>query len=127
MALSDDFFKEFAITLTTAIGISLFVSLTLTPMMCAHLLKGIKPKAQSHLRGFGKLIFRLQQGYSVTLQAALRHKRWIMAIFYYHLRTECLFIYQCAENLLSRSRYRSFNGICTCRPKYFIPIDERKK
>ncbi|WP_177332679.1 efflux RND transporter permease subunit, partial [Klebsiella quasipneumoniae] len=29
-------FKEFAITLTTAIGISLFVSLTLTPMMRAH-------------------------------------------------------------------------------------------
>ena len=39
------FLKEFAITLTTAIGISLFVSLTLTPMMCAHLLKGIKPKS----------------------------------------------------------------------------------
>ncbi|UPK79646.1 multidrug efflux RND transporter permease subunit MdtC [Proteus vulgaris] len=74
-------FKEFAITLTTAIAISLFVSLTLTPMMCAHLLKGMKPKAQSHLRGFGKLLFRAQQGYSVTLQAALRHRRWVMAIF----------------------------------------------
>lgn len=74
-------FKEFAITLTTAIAISLFVSLTLTPMMCAHLLKGMKPKTQSHLRGFGKLLFRLQQSYSVTLQAALRHRRWVMAIF----------------------------------------------
>lgn len=74
-------FKEFAITLTTAIAISLFVSLTLTPMMCAHLLKGVKPKTQSHLRGFGKLLFRAQQGYSVTLQGALRHRRWVMAIF----------------------------------------------
>lgn len=74
-------FKEFAITLTTAIAISLFVSLTLTPMMCAHLLKCVKPKAQSHLRGFGKLLFRAQQGYSVTLQGALRHRRWVMAIF----------------------------------------------
>lgn len=74
-------FKEFAITLTTAIAISLFVSLTLTPMMCAHLLKGMKPKTQSHLRVFGKLLFRLQQSYSVTLQAALRHRRWVMAIF----------------------------------------------
>ena len=31
------FFKEFGITLATAIAISLVVSLTTTPMLCAHL------------------------------------------------------------------------------------------
>lgn len=32
-------FREFAVVLSVAIGVSLFVSLTTTPMMCAHLLK----------------------------------------------------------------------------------------
>src|SRR5260370_14645839 len=32
-------FREFAITLSVAIGVSMVVSLTTTPMMCAHLLK----------------------------------------------------------------------------------------
>src|SRR4029434_2047752 len=32
-------FREFAVTLTIAIGVSLLVSLTTTPMMCAQLLK----------------------------------------------------------------------------------------
>ena len=36
-------FREFAITLAVAILISLVVSLTLTPMMCARLLKAEKP------------------------------------------------------------------------------------
>jgi multidrug efflux pump len=33
-------FREFAITLSTAILVSMAISLTTTPMMCAHLLKG---------------------------------------------------------------------------------------
>ncbi len=32
-------FREFAITLSTAILVSMVISLTTTPMMCAHLLK----------------------------------------------------------------------------------------
>ena len=32
-------FREFAVTLTVAISVSMVVSLTATPMMCAHLLK----------------------------------------------------------------------------------------
>ena len=32
-------FREFAVTLSVAIAVSMVVSLTTTPMMCAHLLK----------------------------------------------------------------------------------------
>ncbi len=32
-------FREFAVTLSTAILVSMVISLTTTPMMCAHLLK----------------------------------------------------------------------------------------
>lgn len=41
-------------TLSVAIGISLLVSLTLTPMMCGWMLKASKPREQKRLRGFGR-------------------------------------------------------------------------
>src|SRR6266540_5137175 len=39
-------FREFAITLSVAILVSAVVSLTLTPMMCAKLLKRVPPEQQ---------------------------------------------------------------------------------
>ena len=42
-------FREFAITLSTAIVVSMMISLTTTPMMCAHLLKPHRVKTMDHL------------------------------------------------------------------------------
>lgn len=42
--------REFAVTLSVAIGISLVVSLTLTPMMCGWMLKSSKPRTQPRKR-----------------------------------------------------------------------------
>ena len=39
-------FREFAATISVAILVSGFVSLTLTPMLCARILKGHKPHAK---------------------------------------------------------------------------------
>ena len=41
-------FREFAITLSVAVGVSAFVSLTLTPMMCAKLLRSESEDEQEH-------------------------------------------------------------------------------
>jgi multidrug efflux pump len=54
-------FREFAVTLSTAIVISAFISLTLTAMMCAHILKPVKPEEESRLaraseRGFDWMV-----------------------------------------------------------------------
>ncbi|TDB63241.1 multidrug efflux RND transporter permease subunit MdtC [Photorhabdus khanii] len=73
-------FREFAITLTTSIGISLLVSLTLTPMMCAHLLKSQPPKTQKRIRRFGKALLKIQQGYGRSLMWVLNHSRWVLLI-----------------------------------------------
>ncbi|MCC8465398.1 multidrug efflux RND transporter permease subunit MdtC [Photorhabdus bodei] len=73
-------FREFAITLTTSISISLLVSLTLTPMMCAHLLKSQRPKAQKKIRGFGKVLLKIQQAYGRSLMWVLNHSRWVLLI-----------------------------------------------
>ncbi len=67
--------REFAVTLSVAIGISLAVSLTLTPMMCGWMLKSSKPREQPRTRGFGRLLMALQAGYGKSLKWALNHTR----------------------------------------------------
>ncbi|WP_296252625.1 MdtB/MuxB family multidrug efflux RND transporter permease subunit [Pseudomonas sp. UBA4194] len=69
-------FREFAITLAVAILISLVVSLTLTPMMCARLLKR-EPKEEEQSRFYkasGAWIDWLIARYATGLQWVLRHQ-----------------------------------------------------
>ncbi|WP_312748783.1 multidrug efflux RND transporter permease subunit MdtC [Atlantibacter hermannii] len=70
-------FREFAVTLSVAIGISLLVSLTLTPMMCGWLLKASKPKTQPRKHGIGRVLTAMQEGYATSLQWVLRHTRLV--------------------------------------------------
>ncbi|HCD7746655.1 multidrug efflux RND transporter permease subunit MdtC [Serratia marcescens] len=74
-------FREFAVTLSVSIGLSLIVSLTLTPMMCAYLLRHQPPRSQRRARGFGKMLLVLQQGYGRSLNWVLGHSRWVLAVF----------------------------------------------
>ncbi|HHL2559311.1 TPA: multidrug efflux RND transporter permease subunit MdtC [Yersinia enterocolitica] len=73
-------FREFAVTLSVAIGISLVISLTLTPMMCAHLLRAQPAGTQQRIRGFGKVLLAIQQGYGRSLNWVLGHTRWVMVV-----------------------------------------------
>jgi multidrug efflux pump len=69
-------FREFAITLAVAILISLVVSLTLTPMMCARLLKR-EPKEEEQgrfYRASGVWIDWLIGAYGRKLQWVLKHQ-----------------------------------------------------
>ncbi len=81
-------FREFAVTLSVAIGLSLLVSLTATPMMCALLLKphagpqssGSQP---THGRVFhaSEWVFeRILSLYEVTLRRVLRHQRLTLLV-----------------------------------------------
>ena len=74
-------FREFAVTLSVSIGLSLIVSLTLTPMMCAYLLRHQPARSQRRARGFGKMLLALQQGYGRSLNWVLGHSRWVLAVF----------------------------------------------
>ena len=69
-------FREFAITLAVAILISLVVSLTLTPMMCARLLKR-EPKAEEQgrfYRASGACLEWMVAAYGRKLQWVLKHQ-----------------------------------------------------
>ncbi|MBY4951675.1 multidrug efflux RND transporter permease subunit MdtC [Pantoea sp. DY-17] len=74
------FFSEFAVTLSVAILISLFISVTLTPMMCAYLLKPQVKRSQPRIRGFGKLLMKVQNGYARSLGWVLNHAIWVLML-----------------------------------------------
>ena len=76
-------FREFAVVLTTAIGVSLVVSLTTTPMMCSRLLQGSREERPPGLlsRQLDRLFRWVQSIYADTLAVALRHP-WIMLIVF---------------------------------------------
>jgi multidrug efflux pump len=76
------FFREFALTLSFAILVSLAVSLTLTPMMCAYLLqKDSGTERTNALYRFSEKSFEaLRSGYGRSLGWALRHPLLIMLV-----------------------------------------------
>lgn len=68
-------FREFAITLAVAILISLLVSLTLTPMMCAKLLRHVPDEKQgAFYKKAGAVIDWLIEYYGKGLTFVLRHQ-----------------------------------------------------
>jgi multidrug efflux pump len=68
-------FREFAITLSVTILISAFVSLTLTPMMCARLLKHTPEAQQGRLYRMSEHAFQsIIAFYGRTLRVVLRHQ-----------------------------------------------------
>ena len=68
-------FQEFAVTVTVAIAVSALVSLTLTPMMGARLLRHERPEEQGRLsRGLEWCFDGLLAGYDRALVVALRHR-----------------------------------------------------
>ncbi len=68
-------FREFAVTLSVAILVSLVISLTATPMMCAYLLprEQLKLSSRGLLAWSERMFNRLHRGYEHTLGWALRH------------------------------------------------------
>ena len=74
-------FREFAVTLSAAIMISLVVSLTTTPMMCAVLLKKESERTRGRLfRASERLFDRVRHTYERSLGWALRHPRSMLAL-----------------------------------------------
>src|SRR5690606_1550594 len=68
-------FREFAITLTVAILISAVVSLTLTPMMCARLLRHVPEERQGRFqRASGAAFDRVVAVYGRWLNRVLDHQ-----------------------------------------------------
>ena len=67
-------FREFAVVLSTAILVSLVISLTTTPMMCSRLLRNRKPEEHGKIyRASEKFFSKLLGAYERSLTVVLRH------------------------------------------------------
>ncbi|MCF7966050.1 MAG: efflux RND transporter permease subunit [Methylobacter tundripaludum] len=73
-------FREFAVTLSAAVLVSLVVSLTVTPMLCARWVGKENPQHGRLYQSIGRAFDRVQHFYGCTLRWALRHGRIMMLI-----------------------------------------------
>ncbi|WP_166215762.1 efflux RND transporter permease subunit [Pseudomonas atagonensis] len=72
----ESLFREFSITLAAAIVVSLVVSLTLTPMLCARWLKPHPPGQENRLQRWSRKTNDWMVGkYATSLDWVLRHRR----------------------------------------------------
>ncbi|VVM64131.1 Multidrug resistance protein MdtC [Pseudomonas fluorescens] len=72
----ESLFREFSITLAAAIVVSLVVSLTLTPMLCARWLKPHTPGEENRLQRWSQRANEWMVGkYATSLDWVLRHRR----------------------------------------------------
>src|SRR6266568_7446078 len=74
-------FREFAVTLSVAIAVSLLVSLTTTPMLCAHFLKARDESRYGRLYRISENAFQwLHHEYNSALRWVLRHQWLILCV-----------------------------------------------
>jgi HAE1 family hydrophobic/amphiphilic exporter-1 len=75
-------FREFAVSISVAIIVSGFVSLTLTPMLCARVLKAHHGDEKQNfvLRAFERLFEMMLRGYEWSLDRILRHKSIMLVV-----------------------------------------------
>jgi len=72
------FFKSFAVVVTFGVLVSLLVSLTLTPMLCAHYLK-VQPKQNKIYLSLGRFFNHMDLAYHNLLTVVLYH-RWLVLV-----------------------------------------------
>ena len=71
------FFRSFALVVTFGVLVSLFVSLTLTPMLCARYLK-VEKQHGPIFRAFDRFFAGLDALYVRLLDGALSHRLWVV-------------------------------------------------
>jgi multidrug efflux pump len=103
-------FREFAVVLSVAIGVSLFVSLTTTPMMCARFLRHDTGKHNWLYRISESSFNRLLRTYDFSLRWVLRHQFLILLVT---IGTVCLngyLFYQTPKGFFPQQDTGRING-----------------
>ena len=109
-------FREFAVTLSAAIMMSLIVALTTTPMLSAKFMQAHNKRKHGRIYKFGeRALSRLASEYERGLKWVLRHQVPMLIIIIFDLRSECVPVHPGAEGLLPAARHRS-HGRTDSRP-----------
>ncbi len=73
--------REFALTLSASVVLSVALSLTFTPMLCAKFLKAPEPPKNRIMKGLETGFHGLEKSYARGLDVVMRHKLMTMAVF----------------------------------------------
>ena len=73
--------REFALTLSAAVVLSVTLSLTFTPMLCAKFLKAPEPLKNPLMRGLETGFHNLEKSYARGLDVVMRHKLLTLGVF----------------------------------------------
>ncbi len=73
--------REFALTLSAAVVLSVFLSLTFTPMLCAKFLKAPEPPKHPIMKGLELGFHKMERGYARWLDVVMHHKLLTLAVF----------------------------------------------
>ena len=118
-------FREFAVTLSAAVLISLVISLTTTPMMCAWLLRpdgGAPARAGSRARPSAASSGVLR-AYEASLDWALASKALVVLILLGRRRPQRLSLQRRAEGLLPAAGHRPAQRRPARRPEHLVAGD----
>ncbi|KEZ76321.1 efflux RND transporter permease subunit [Salinisphaera hydrothermalis] len=75
-------YRQFSVTLVAAMVLSVLVALTLSPALCASLLKPARHDRERGLFGpFNRGLARFTDGYTRSVRYLARHRGWIMLLF----------------------------------------------
>ena len=110
-------FREFTLTLSLAIMISLAISLTTTPMMCALFLRS-SPAREGRSRSH--LFDRALAGYERSLSWALQHSRIVLAVFFGAIILNVVLFTDRAEGIFPGPGYRPAVRLAASRPKRVV-------
>lgn len=104
-------FSEFAYTLAGTVIISGVIALTLSPMMCARILKNT---THSHQHSF---FTRLTHGYEFLLNKAFQYKRWLL-VFWGLIFIACFYLYNSIPSELAPQEDPGFLQVISNAPTY---------
>ncbi len=71
--LTGEMYKQFAITIAVSVAISGFVALTLTPSLCATILKPIHKEPTGFFKWFNNMFQKATNGYSAVVQKSIKY------------------------------------------------------
>ncbi len=122
-------FREFAVTLSIAIGVSLVVSLTTTPTMCAKFLRPSENENKRH-----NIFYRSSEWFFDSILAIYRQSlKWVLA---HQTRNpgrdnscrvpERVSLHHCAEGIFPAAGYGTPHGAGAGGARHLVPGHERQ-
>ncbi|WP_304164059.1 efflux RND transporter permease subunit [Lonsdalea britannica] len=93
-------YRQFSVTIISAMALSVVVALTLTPALCGLLLKHSKPHKKGFFGGFNRFYARTQKGYSHRVVSVLRRPLVMLIAFAAIVALMILFLWRLPSSFL---------------------------